>query len=255
MPGVNQAPYNSAQQCLALVQDLCNDPQGQLYTATFCLQALNSAARWIGRELRNRDKMTFVEDEYVVTIPAVTESDPMQQVNLTYTGINGNVTADNDPILPDDMIEPLKLWERVANMKTEPLPMKNWTGKGGLPKRFQRERLTDWEWRTDMICFIGALQPTQVMIRYSAVPLIFALNPNDETLLTGNLGDIDAMDACAYYASAQLLPKHGGLEMGKTYKAEADILLEQLATDVSRQQQFSPVRMRPYGGSGRGRYY
>lgn len=248
MPAITQAPYSSGAQIMALIQDLCNDPQGQLYTPTFCIEAINSASRWIGRELRNRGKMTLVEDEYEVTIPAVLVSDPMQQVNLTFTGINGNVTAANTPTLPDDLIEPLVLWQRPATVNKEPQKMRNWTAQGGLPKNYPRFQLEDWEWRADQICFIGALEATQVLIRYSAVPLQFSLTSDTPPLVSGTLGDIDAVDAVAYYAASQLTPKRGGFELGQQYRAEAETLLNQLATDVTRQAQFNPTRMRPYGG-------
>jgi len=248
MPVIPSTPYATGSQILSLIQDLCNDDQGQLFTAPFCIQAINSAARWVGRELRNRGKMTLVEDEYLVTIPPVLVSDPTQQVNLTYTGINGNVTAANTPTLPDDMIEPLVLWQRPTDQPMNLLKMRNCTGQGGLPKIFQRQWLTDWEWRTDMICFLGALQSTDVIIRYSAVPLQFSLTDDDPPQISGSLGDIDAIDAMSYYAASQLIPKHGGAPLGAQYRTEAAALLEQLATDVTRQQQFSPTRMRPYGG-------
>lgn len=240
---------------MALVQDLCNDPQGQLFTAQFCIQAINSAARWVGRELRNRGKMTLVEDEYLVTIPAVLESDPAQQVNLTFTGINGNVNADNTPTLPQDLIEPLVLWERPSGVPgpLSLVEMRNMTGKGGLPKTWQRERMGEWEWRTDQICFVGALQATDIIIRYSSIPLIFSLTVDDPPQISGSLGDIDGVDAVAYYAASQLIPKHGGPELGMEYRKEAQTILEQLATDVTRAQQFAPTRMRPYGSrSSRG---
>lgn len=246
MPAVPSAPYDTGAQILAMVQDLCKDPQGQLFTAPYCLSAINSAARWLAQELRNSDKMTLIEDEYLVEIPAVTASDPTQQVNLTFTGIDGNVTPANTPTLPQDLIEPLILWERPASQTMNLLEMRNMTGKGGLPKRFQRSRLSEWEWRTDMICFIGALTATQVIIRYAAAAIApFAID--NMGLISGSLADINGIDAVAYRAASQLIPKRGGAQLGLYYEQQAQMFLDKLATDVSRQQQMSPVRMRPYG--------
>jgi len=224
---------------------LCKDPLGQLFTATYCLPSINSAARWLAQELRNNDKMTLVEDEYLVTIPKVLASDPTQQVNLTFTGISGNVTAANAPTLPEDLIEPLRLWERHANQKMNLIPMRNMTGKGGLPKRFQRSSLSEWEWRTDMICFLGALQDTQVMLRYSAVPQLFAIDNSGN--ISGSLSDIAGIDAVSYRAASQLIAKRGAAALSQQYMATAQEFLEKLATDVSRASQFAPVRMKPYG--------
>jgi hypothetical protein len=246
MPANPSAPYDTGANILALVQDLCRDPQGQQFTAIFCLQAINSAARWLGNELRNRGKATLVEDEYVVTIPGVTEADPTQQVYLTFTGITGNVTAANTPTLPQDLIEPLKLWERPSGMKTTLREMRNWTDKGGLPKSFQREYMRDWEWRTDQICFIGALNATDIIIRYSAVPFIFSIT--DMGSISGSLGDIEGIDPVAYYAASQLIPKLGGAALGAQYRQEAQNRLEQLSTDVTRAEQMATSRMMPYGG-------
>ncbi len=245
MPALPSAPYDTGARILALVQDLCNDKQGQLFTATFCLEAINSAARWLGQELRNSDKMTLVEDEWLVTIPKVTAPDPTLQVYLMYTGITGNVTPANTPTLPQDMIEPLVLWQRPANQKMNLVPMFNRTGFGGLPKRFPRYDLCEWEWRTDMICFIGALVDTEVMIRYSAIPEEFTIDENG--LISGSLSDIAGIDAVAYRAASQLVPKRGGAELGKQYQDTAQEFLDKLATDVARASQMAPVRMRPYG--------
>jgi hypothetical protein len=240
------APYDTGAQILAMVQDLCKDPQGQLFTAVYCLSAINSAARWLAQELRNNDKMTLIEDEYLVTIPAVTASDAAQQVYLTFTGISGDVTAANTPTLPQDLIEPLVLWERPSNQKMNLLEMRNTTGAGGLPKRFQRSRLSEWEWRTDMICFVGALEATDVIIRYAAAAVApFTIDNNG--FISGSLVDINGIDAVSYRAASQLIPKRGGAALGAYYEQQAQMFLEKLATDATRQQQMSPVRMRPYG--------
>ena len=251
MPAVPGAPYDTAANIMAQVQNLCRDPQGQQFTPTFCVNSINSAARWLGNELRNRGKMTLVEDEYLVTIPGVTTSDPTQQVYLTFTGITGNVTPANTPTLPEDMIQPLKLWERPSGMVTTLKEMRDRTADGGLRKTFQREYMGEWEWRTDQLCFIGALSATDIIIRYSSIPFLFALTDDVPPLLSGSLGDIQGIDPVAYYASAELLPKLGGNALAAIYRQEAQNRLEQLSTDVVRQEQFSPVRMRPYGGGYR----
>lgn len=246
MPVVPSAPYDTGAQVLSMVQDLCKDPQGQLFTAVYCLSAINSAARWLAQELRNNDKTTLIEDEYLVTIPGVLVSDPAQQVNLMFTGISGNVTAASTPTLPEDLIEPLELWERPSGQKMNLVPMVNKTGFGGLSKRFQTSRLTEWEWRTDMICFIGSLNAADVIIRYAAAATApFAIDVNG--LISGSLVDINGIDAVSYRAASQLIPKRGGAALGAYYEQQAQMFLEKLATDATRQQQMSPVRMKPYG--------
>lgn len=250
MPVVPSSNYSTGADVLALVQDLCNDTQGQLYNAQYCIQAINYGGRIVARELKNQGKMTLIEDEWLVTIPAVLSNDPAQQVYLTFTGITGNVTPAPSPYLPEDLLEPIKLWERISG-EGRLRDMRNRTADGGLPKRWQGGSLVDWEWRTDQICFIGATQDCDVIVRYTVSALEFTIDNNGN--ISGSLGDLDAIDAVAYYAAAALLPKVGGLALSQQYEAKAKELVEQLTTSTARNEQMSPVRMRPYGGRGRGR--
>lgn len=250
MPGLPTSPNATGSQVLQLLQGLVSDPQGMLFSDSYCLQSINSGARYVARELRNRGKMTLIQDEFLVTIPAVTTQDAAQQVNLGYQGISGDVVAGAIPALPAILMEPLSLWERPAG-STNFTEMKNKTAHGGLSKQMQGEFLGQWEWRSDFIVFRGALIATDVLIRYTALPGIFALDQNGK--ISGSLGDVDALDAVAYYAAAQLLPPRGGAALAAQYEAKAASLVEQLATSTTRQEQMSPVRMRPYRGGHRGR--
>lgn len=250
LPANPLSPYATGAAITALVRDLCNDQQAQLFDDTYCVQAVNSGARYIARELRNRGKMTLIADEFKVTIPAIVAPDASQQVYLGYAGVSGNVVPSNNPALPPNFLEPLLLSERPAGENCKFTPMHNCTESGGLLKALQGSRLEEWEWRQDMICFRGATEAADIIIRFTEVPNVFAIVNG---VISGSLNDVDALDCCAYYAASQLLPKRGGTALGETYRAEANALLEQLATSTSRSEQFAPVRPRPYGGkAGRG---
>lgn len=218
-----------------------------MFTPAFILQAINSAARYVAREMRNRGKTTLIEDDYKVTIPAITAQDPTLQVFLTYTGITGNVPPANSPFLPPQLMEPLRISERPAGETCDFVPMHDASEDGGLPYVLQGARLKMWEWREDKICFLGATQDTDIIIRFSAVPNIFSLTDGE---ISGSLGDVDALDAVGYYAASQLLPKRGGVALAQTYRVECGLLIEQLATSTSRSEQFAPVRPKPYGRAG-----
>jgi len=248
MPNLQTGGYSSAGQVLSLVQDLCNDPQGQLYSAAFCVQAINSAARFVARELKLRGKTTLVEDEFLATIPAVLAQDPTQQVYLTFNGIAGNVTAEQAPALPANLVEPLKIWERPSGLVPPPdlVPMRDVTDQGGLPKRLQGTRLREWEWRTDQLCFLGATVAIDIIMRFNAAPNVFTVDQNGN--LTGMLADLDSLDATGFKASSYLLKKRGGITLAQEYDKETVALVEQLATSVTRTEQASPFRMKPFGG-------
>jgi hypothetical protein len=246
MPGLATSPYQTGAQLLSLIQTLCSDPQGQLFTASFCLNAINSGARRLARELRNRGKMTLEQDFPLITIPAVTTQDAAQQVNVAYTGISGDVTAGQNPALPANLLEPLILWERPSGMAatTKLVEMLNMTAKGGISKAPQGNFLREWEWRQDMIVFRGSLSATDVIIRGTVTGTVFTLD--DQGNLSGQLQDVDSLDAVAHYASAELLPQRGASTLATQYEGKGDVLTEQLSTSLTRQEQLAPVRMRGY---------
>src|SRR5580765_2523216 len=116
MPILPSTQYSQGSDITDLVRSLCNDPQGQYFTDVRLLPFVNSAARRIARELANNGQTTLIEEEpgFALTIPPVLVMDPGQQVQLSFTGVSGNVTPAANPTLPADLIFPLKLWERTT---------------------------------------------------------------------------------------------------------------------------------------------
>lgn len=251
MPDLPVSPYQTGAQLLVLIQALCSDPQGQLFTAAFCLQAINTASRRLARELRIRGKMTLEQDFPLITMPAVTTQDAAQQVYLTYTGISGDVTAGPTPALPANLLEPLILWERPSGIgaTTKLVEMRNMTAQGGISKAPQGNFLREWEWRQDMIVFRGSLGATDIIMRGTVFSGIFTLDQQGN--LSGQLQDTDSLDAVAHYAAAELLPQRGAGALATQYEGKGDLLTEQLSTSLTRQEQLAPVRMRGYRSRGR----
>lgn len=246
MPVLSTTQYSQGMDITALIRSLVADPQGQKATDTNLLPFVNSAARRIARELANNGQTTLIEDEYIVTIPPVLISDPGQQVQLSFSGVSGNVTPTSSPTLPQDLIFPLVLWERTTGSVENFGLMEDRTASGGLTSRQQGISLGDWEWRTDSIFFMGSLLARDVRMRYMASTLSFALQNG---IITGQLGELDAIDAIAYWAAAAWL-KPRGSSIADAYATVSENLIAQLVSGVVRQQQYSPKRRRPYRGQG-----
>ncbi len=236
------------------MRSLCNDSQGQLFTDSYLLNYINSAYRQVQIALMNVGKQTFTEDEYIVTIPAIALLDPGLQVVLAFDGLTGNVPNPTNTItLPENMLEPLQLWERPTGSTDDFIPMINMTSHGGLPSLPQVFNLRWWEWRQDQLNFVGAQQDTDIRMRFNmGYP---NLTINNAGQISGTLNVLWALDAVAYLAAFMTLNPRGS-PLAAGYATVAQDFIDKLVNQEARAQQHAgPYRRRGFSsryGTGRG---
>ena len=176
MPVLTVSAYNQASDATSLVRSLCNDASGTLYSDAYLLNYVNSAYRAVQRKLANVGMETFTSDYTILTIPAALVSDPALQVQLSFTGISGNVTPASTPALPITLIEPEVITERQTGTTDRFVQMQNMTEHGGLPSLPLEGQLRFWEWRGDSINFIGANISVDIRMRFLAGFPVFSLS-------------------------------------------------------------------------------
>jgi len=231
MPVVGSSAYNTAGQITSLVRSLLNDSQGNLFTDTLLLPYANSAYRKVQRAIGNAGGGGFIQDDVLLVVAAVAETDTSLQVSIT------DATAPPNQ-LPTDLLVPVKIWER-PNLSTDDfLEMVDLSQHGGLPSRVQDVTLSVWEWRADGIYFIGATQDTQIRLRYSkAYP---DLTDSTSPVLVRN-----AQEAIAY-ATAALAAWSRGSALAERWDQAATDAIEDLVITAVRREQQSSRRRRPY---------
>ncbi len=235
MPVVGTTAYNTAGQITALVRSLLNDAAGNLFTDTVLLPYVNAAYRKAQRTLANVQSGTFLSDDVLLVVPAVTEVDASAQVSIT------DATAPPNQ-LPPDLLVPVKLWERPYSngglSSDDFIEMVDLTDHDGLPSEPQVERLRFWEWRADGLYFIGATQDTQIRLRYqtSFPDLVDSTSP----VLIRN-----AQEALAYAAAAMAGAARGAPQAERWDVAAVDALEDLLVRTTQREQQ-TGRRRRPY---------
>jgi len=231
MPVVGSSAYNSAGQITALVRSLLNDAQGNLFTDTVLLPYANSAYRKLQRALGNAGGGGFIQDDVLLVVTAVTQTDPSLQVSIT------DATAPPNQ-LPTDLLVPIKLWERPNGSTDDFVEMVDVSQHGGLPARVQHVTLSIWEWRADGIYFLGATQDTEIRLRYSkAYP--------DFTDSTSPVLIRNAQEAIAY-ATAALAAWSRGSPLAEKWDAAASDAIEDLVAQAVRREQQSQRRRRPF---------
>ena len=83
MPVVGSSAYNTAGQITSLVRSLLNDAQGNLFTDAVLLPYANSAYRKLQRAIGNAGGGGFIQDDALLVVTAITQTDTSVQVSIT----------------------------------------------------------------------------------------------------------------------------------------------------------------------------
>ena len=239
MPEVGSSRYGTASGVLSLVRSLLDDvavATGDVFTDSVLIPFVNSAYHQVQFEMANSGIETFVKDNVILTVPAVSGVDPSIQVVLNDTQ-NQMTTVSPTPQIPTDLLVPVRIWERQTGSSEPFVPM--YQRKDGLPSETQQERLRYWEWRTDGIVFLGATQSNDIRLRYESV-LPDVVQGTDTIQLRG------AQDSIAFYAAA-LAAQSRGSPQARVFASAGDEAIRKILVRGTRRQQHAMHRRRPYG--------
>jgi|SRR5208337_183514 len=203
---------------------------GAVFTDPYLIPYVNSAYRGVRRGLAMSGMPMFVQDETLLTVPAMLAVDPSVQVSITDSTAPPNQ-------LPVDLLEPMDLWERLSGSSDDFMPMTNLTNHGGIMSLPQGSVLGVWEWRTDGIYFPGALNTQQIRLRYKRL-LTDIVDGTSPILIP------DAQDCIAFMAAAEAAMARGS-PLAEKWSAAGEDGLEKLIAASTRAQQASIYRRKP----------
>src|SRR5262249_15607383 len=154
----------------SLGNDAIQSLAGELLANTqpYVIPFVNSAYRHLQRRLINNGVLAPITvDTQLFNITAIPQAvvDPATQVLIGYNGYFDGLSTHANPVLPSDLLVPLRLFERQHNTTQIYIPM--FSTVDGLPTRPQGIRLQDWEWRTDQIRMVGATMNNDIRLIYA----------------------------------------------------------------------------------------
>ena len=237
MPVVGSSAYNTAGQITAIIRSLLNDSAGNLFTDGLLMPYVNSAYRKVQRALAAAGQETFLVDDVLLVVEAVTSVDPSLQVV-----IDDSTAPPNQ--LPTDLLVPLEVWERPNQSSVDFVRVEDVTTNGGLPAAGQGSSLNVWEWRADGLWFVGATQDTQIRLRYQKSFPDFS--DGTSVVLIRN-----AQEAIAYSGAAMAALARGSPLAASWEKAAQDALEDLTVTAVRRDQRVARRRL-PFSARNRG---
>lgn len=248
LPPVVQPPYPTAEFVLNLVRTICLDAgislSGDLLsdTANYTFTLLQSAYEYVQDEIANHGYETPKKEIILSNITAVPAAvlSPATQVYIDYANYFDGLNQKAAPVLPQDLLAPVRLWERPNGslLRFSEMNLAN-DGLDSLP---QYSFLRQWEWRDDKLYMIGATQALDIRLRYQAYfPAL--VGPNSIVKI------FHGANAIAYTMAYNFSgPREGAV--AQMFMTERDKSIAQIVTRIARKNQRRNIRPRPYGAMG-----
>lgn len=233
-------------------QDLADDRPYTWPLLNLCYAKL---ANWL--EDSNVESATY--KEWNLTLPpSGSYSDPAAQ---SYLGYDGFVDAAGfryeTPVLPEDLLEPLEVGERVSGQNVGYTPMAQI--QGGLGARWGKGQPRRWEFRENALYMLGASSvATDIWIRgILCFPVLVQPTPDNPIppqIKFARAGEALAYMVAAEFAEIRNAPNAVGL------RAKANEQLQIIANKSAKRSNQTQMRRQGYGfqkrriGSGFGVY-
>ena len=153
---------NDAMQTLQPVSGKLLD-ESQAYTQ----QAVNLGWRRLQEFLANLGYSAFTRETILQSCPVVaTLTDPSVQTYVNWDGFYDGVNLWPEPVLPDDLICPKRVYERRSAPHGYFIPMELIID--GMPSLSKQSLNLWWDWRSGAIFMPGSMQAMDLKIEYSA---------------------------------------------------------------------------------------
>lgn len=135
-------------------------------TSAFTQQCFNNGYRKLQEYLSNLGYTPLIQEIIITNLPVVESQDPASQVYINWNNYFDGANYNSTPVLPDDLIQPLKVWERWSdqNMPFPDVPMECYLD--GLPTNQKTTYNGCWEWRNNSIYMPGSQREMDLRIRY-----------------------------------------------------------------------------------------
>lgn len=252
IPPILTAPYDSLESIVNLARVRVNDAiaslSGDILTDTqpFTLEMVNAAWRTLQEFLANLGYTRSKQEILLTAIPAVTSADPGSQVAMSWSSYyngSGYDIPPTAPILPQDLILPLRLWERQTSLTGTFVPMTQ--ALDGLPDHPKLPWNHFWEWREDAIYMPGATIPMDIRLRYAAylpdfiaaATIVFASQP---------VPIMRCKNAFSYYIAAEATAPRADADAA-AFTQQGDQAARLIFNREVAQKQRTTATRRPYG--------
>lgn len=249
------APYDTVETVLQAARVRLNDAiqsiDGEVLTDTapFTQTIVLLAWRRLQEYLAEMGIVRPQREAILTGVPPVAVLDPAVQVFLNWTNYFDGMNYWNVPVLPQDLLLPLRLWERPTGQNADFAPMDNWLD--GLPAWGKASCNRIWEWREDSIFLPGALQTMDIRLRYAAYLPDFVTTAQTQWY-NQPVPIARVLDPFAYFICSEMANARGDVD-GAAFDTKAQAAAKRVFNREVRMKQRVNIRRIPRSaGSRRG---
>lgn len=239
---MSTAPYDFVYTVLNAVRTRIGDDLDSLLplggqiasnSQSYSQQCLNTAWRRLQQFLvLKRFSRMIVSNFILASVPAVNSEDAALEVSLSWSGYNDGFTDNPGFVLPQDLIQPLKLSERPSDTAPNINAFIDMDGPEQgivrLPSIPKQQWNGIWVWNDDQIMMPGALVLTDIRVTYAAYLADF-LDTGDVTSAVDftpwfeqKVPILRALEPLASYTLAELERGRGNADAAAAYTADAE---------------------------------
>lgn len=231
-------------------------PTGDIFadTQAYVVPTIVLAWRRLQKAMAKNGHSRLRSEVLITGAPVMSNLDPAAQQWMDWTGFFDGTsfltTATNPvgPNLPQDFIQPVRLWERPSGLSVEFRPMEL-AGDGLIPRN-KGSYNHFFDWREDAIYFPGSLLSMDFKILYSAfLPDIVV--GTGQTFDQVQIPIMRAAESLAYYAAEIFVTARGGKDLAEDFRAKGEEATGQIVSSQVKLQARSSFHRRPWGFRGR----
>lgn len=254
IPGASGAtPYDTVNSIINTVKTRLNsqtsNPQKDIVITNqpYMQQCFNTAWRKFQAYLADKGYIRFTSEVILTNLGAKISQDPAVQPFIDWNGYDNGTTLDPTIQLPQNLILPMRLWQRVTGQFAEFSPICLWLD--GMPSIPPTPYTQTAEWRGDTIYFTGFNQAIDLRVRYANYIGDF-VEANGLPWYMQPVPVVRALDSLSLYVCAEIAMSRPDLELdtvafSQGAEAAANLIVNR---DIRQKQR---VNVRRLSRSGR----
>jgi hypothetical protein len=211
------------------------------------LPMLNLAWREFQDALVNGGVEVLTRQADMVNFPPNLTNDPTAQAWIGFTQSFDGADYWPTPLLPFDMIEPLRIWQRQTGMDTGFIQVN--PSIDGIVSSFSGSYIHAWDWREEKVFLTGALVNIDIRLRYSAYFNDFTPNQDGSFPSLAQVPIMRCAPLLAYFVAATFAGGRGS-EYYDKLMGKGMGMLQSFFNRTARKKQRVNHRRRPYGSGG-----
>lgn len=212
-------------------------------------QAVNNAWRKMQEKLVDLGFNTLSDEVIISGFPLVGSYDPATQCHINWTEYFDGLSLFPAPVLPSNLIQPLKIWERWHGQNAEFAPQPMGQVLDGLPAMSKQTANRWWEWRNNSIYFAGSLMAVDWRIKFLTYFADF-IDVSTTPWFQQPVPIVRCLEPFSLYICAEFAPD---APTAQAYTAEAEVAAALLVNREIKAKQRVNVRRQPRSGRGSGR--